>query len=39
MLMAVKRRMPQKDKLSIQEHTVTLLGLLEESKKQIITGV
>ena len=32
MLVAVERRIPQKDKLSIQEYRVTLSGLLEESQ-------
>lgn len=32
MLLAVERRIPQKDKLSIQEYRVTLPGLLEESQ-------
>lgn len=38
MLMAIKRRMLQKNKLSIQEHTVTLLGLLEKKLKKSLVG-
>lgn len=38
MLMAVKRKKYLKDKLSIQVNRVTLLGLLEESKRNSLMG-